>query len=123
MCDRKCSLIWLLLAGLLAPIRFCTNHRTNKLFCQLGQRNKQDDTASIILEAHCPCSEADPCGVMVLGAKGRESNLEALANAVLWLLLVAKRFYKIGDARVVSLLGISGPPWSDIILGLIPTLS
>ena len=53
---------------------------------------------------------------MMLGTKGRTPDLMAIANAVLWLLLVVKRFCKISDTRVVSLLGISGSPTSSLDL-------
>ena len=40
-----------------------------------------------------PAAKRNLAGVMVLGTKGKKSGLMALANAILWLLLVAKRFY------------------------------
>ena len=43
----------------------------------------QRDCAAAAFEAHGGSGEANPCGVMVLGAKGRKSDLAALAVALL----------------------------------------
>ncbi len=96
---------------------------TGVLLAAQPPNHRQDEVATVGLQAHRPSGKAHPATVAMAGLEPGEPDPSPRPTTVLGVRPVVQPLHQVGDAGRVGLLRACPPPGRDLVLSLVPLLA